>query len=139
MSRACGGRAGARRRLAVVTRDVTMLLDMGILPRTRCPSDVAKQSEATERGSNHMLTEDVRENHNTEILVNGRPRKVAGNVVSFEQVVEIAFPDDPPNPDRIYTVAYRHGAKKSEGTLVAGQFVEVKNGTQFDVVKSNKS
>jgi hypothetical protein len=86
-----------------------------------------------------MLTEDVRENHNTEILVNGRPRKVAGNVVSFEQVVEIAFPDDPPNPDRIYTVAYRHGAKKSEGTLVAGQFVEVKNGTQFDVVKSNKS
>lgn len=86
-----------------------------------------------------MLTEHVSGNHNTEIIVNGRPRNVAGSVVSFEQVVEIAFPDDAPNPDRIYTVAFQHGARKSEGTLVAGQFVEVKCGTQFDVVKSNKS
>ena len=78
-------------------------------------------------------------NHETEIIVNGRPRKVPGNVVSFEQVVQIAFPDDQPNPDRIYTVAYHHGAKKSEGTLVAGESVEVKGGTQFDVGKSNKS
>jgi len=86
-----------------------------------------------------MLTEHVSANHNTEIIVNGRPRNVAGNVVSFEQVVEIAFPDDVPNADRIYTVAFRHGARKSGGTLVAGQFVEVKTGTQYDVVKSNKS
>ena len=59
-----------------------------------------------------MLTEHVSANHNTEIVVNGRPRNVAGNVVSFEQVVELAFPDDAPNPDRIYTVAIRHGARK---------------------------
>ncbi len=75
----------------------------------------------------------------TQIIVNGRPRKVEGHIVSYEQVVKIAFPDDPPNPDRIYTVAYKHGAKKHEGTLVEGQSVEVKNGTKFDVGKSNKS
>jgi hypothetical protein len=79
------------------------------------------------------------EHNETEIIVNGRARKVPGHVVSFDQVTKIAFPDDPPNPDRIYTVAYKHGAKKSEGTLVDGQSVEVKNGTQFDVGKSNKS
>jgi hypothetical protein len=79
------------------------------------------------------------EHQETEIIVNTRPRKVPGHVVSFEQVTKLAFPDDEPNPDRIYTVAYKHGAHNSDGTLVAGQSVEVKNGTRFDVGKSNKS
>lgn len=72
------------------------------------------------------------------IIVNGRPREVAGNKISYEEVVMLAFPDDPSNQDSDYTVAYANPHGK-DGTLVAGQDTTVKEGMVFNVTKTNRS
>ena len=42
------------------------------------------------------------------VIVNGTPKEVSTRELTFEQVVELAFPNNPwGNPNTIYTVAYR--------------------------------
>lgn len=72
------------------------------------------------------------------IFVNGRPREVTDHRMTYEAVVELAFPG-PNDPNTVvFTVTYAnpHG---HDGTLVAGQSVEVKEGMSFVVSKTNRS
>lgn len=72
------------------------------------------------------------------ITVNGRPREVSDHKLSYEDVVRLAFPEDQPDPNLVYTVSYAnpHGR---DGTLAAGQEVTVKDGMSFNVGKTNRS
>jgi hypothetical protein len=72
------------------------------------------------------------------IIVNGRPREVTGHKLTYQQVVRIAFPDDQPDPNVVYTVAYANPHGK-DGTLVDGEDVPVKEGMIFNVTKTNRS
>lgn len=72
------------------------------------------------------------------IIVNGRPREVTGQTISYEEVVKLAFPDDAANQDTDYTVAYANPHGK-DGTLVVGQETNVKEGMVFNVTKTNRS
>lgn len=75
------------------------------------------------------------------IVANGRPKIVAKNaILSFWDVVKLAF-DNPPTGDGIqYTVQYTRGeGHKPSGTLVEGQSVKVKDGMEFDVTSTNRS
>jgi len=73
------------------------------------------------------------------IIVNGREKKVAKDEILFAEVVALAF-DTPPANDTLYTVTYKRGyGNKSEGTLVEGQSVKVKDGMIFNVTATNKS
>jgi hypothetical protein len=69
------------------------------------------------------------------IIVNGRPRKVAQPLISFEEVVALAFTPAPPNA--FFTVTYSHGNRG--GSLTAGKKVEVQNGMKFDVTETGQS
>ena len=74
------------------------------------------------------------------IIVNGRERTWPKGDISFEQVVEIAFPNQPSGPDYSYTVTYSKGDdKKPHGSLVAGESVKVKKGMVFNVTQTNRS
>jgi hypothetical protein len=74
------------------------------------------------------------------IIVNGRPKVVEKTKISFEEVVRLAFPNPHTGPDYEYTVSYSRGPEpKKEGTLTAGQTVNVKEGMVFDVTETNKS
>lgn len=77
---------------------------------------------------------------NYEIVVNARPRFVPDEDVSFEQVVELAFPG-PHGPNITFSMTYRHAASSPHaGELGAGGIVEVKHkGTIFNVTKTDKS
>lgn len=81
--------------------------------------------------------EHVAHDHGTPIVVNGRPKKWAGETITFEQVVNLAFPDAPPNPNTVYTVTYKKGG--DQGSLVAGGSIAVKPGTIFNVTATDKS
>ena len=74
----------------------------------------------------------------TSIIVNGRPRDVIGKTISYEEVVKLAYPNDPANNEIDFTVVYAnpHGR---DGELVAGQSVHVKEGMVFNVTKTNRS
>lgn len=71
------------------------------------------------------------------IIVNARPKEFDGERISYQQVVQLAFPGEASN-EIVYTVTYV-GPHLPDGTLVEGQDVEVFNGTKFDVAKTNRS
>ncbi len=75
------------------------------------------------------------------IVVNGTEHTVTNDVVTFDQVVDIAFPRHPTNPDVVFSVTFEKAASKPhQGTLAAGGSVTVKkNGTVFDVTQTNRS
>lgn len=75
-----------------------------------------------------------------EIIVNARPRIVNDKHVTFEQVVQLAFPGSH-GPDIVFSVTYQHAASSPHaGELGAGGAVEVKKkGTIFNVTKTDKS
>ena len=88
--------------------------------------------------SNPNSNEAPGQNKTVTIIVNGRPREVTGKMISYEEIVKLAFPDDPSNQDIDFTVAYAnpHG---QDGELVAGQEVHVKEGMVFNATKTNRS
>lgn len=74
-----------------------------------------------------------------EIIVNARPRLVTGSQVTFEQIVQLAFPG-PHEPNVVFSMTYRHAASKPHaGELGAGGVVEVKKGTVFNVTRTVQS
>jgi hypothetical protein len=78
--------------------------------------------------------------HEFTIIVNGREHKVTNNVLSFADVVNLAFPNHPSGDSVIFTVTYRNAdSDRREGTLVEGQTVTIKNGTVFNVSSTNRS
>lgn len=72
------------------------------------------------------------------IIVNGRPREVTGKMVSYGEIVRLAFPGESSDQGIDFTVAYAnlHG---KDGTLVAGQQVHAKEGMVFNVTKTTRS
>lgn len=63
------------------------------------------------------------------IKVNGRTRVIEGHVISFEEVVKLAFPSGPTKPNTKFTVTYRNAAQvPAMGELDPGQSVKVKHG-----------
>jgi hypothetical protein len=75
-----------------------------------------------------------------EIFVNAQPKKWAEEMISFSQVVALAFPNPSMGGNIVYTVTYSRGPKENpQGTLVEGQSVRVKSGMVFDVTKTDKS
>jgi len=71
------------------------------------------------------------------IVVNTKPHQWTEKAITFEQVVELAFPGQPYDPAGT-TVEYSrgHGPDKS---LRPGQSVHVKDGMVFDVEPANRS
>ena len=76
-----------------------------------------------------------------EIIVNGTKHEVQNQEVTFEEVVNIAFPGHPTGPDITFAVTFEHAeSKPHKGTLAAGAKVTVKkHGTIFDVTQTNRS
>jgi hypothetical protein len=70
------------------------------------------------------------------IIVNGTQELWTDHRISYQQVVQLAFPGSP--PDDLYTVSYAspHGR---DGMLAPGQDTEVKDGMIFNVVKTSRS
>lgn len=76
----------------------------------------------------------------TEIIVNARPRVVPGDEVTFEEIVQIAFPGPNHDPNVVFSMTFRHAASHpTSGELAPGGIVKVKKGTIFNVTKTIKS
>ena len=74
------------------------------------------------------------------IVINGELAVVPHEVVSYTEVVAIAYPEQS-DPNTTYTVTFRKAqGPRHEGVLVEGQAVTVKHkGTIFNVTATNKS
>ena len=75
-----------------------------------------------------------------EIVVNSRPRTVEARTVTFEQIVQLAFPGQH-DTNVVFSMTYRHAASTPHaGELGAGGSVDVKKkGTVFNVTRTVQS
>lgn len=74
-----------------------------------------------------------------EIVVNTRPRLVRGPTVTFEQIVELAFPG-PHEANVVFSMTYRKAASEPHaGELGAHGVVTIKKGTVFNVTRTVQS
>ena len=75
-----------------------------------------------------------------EIIINGTKHSVHGDEVSFDQVVEIAYPDGRQGPQITYTVNFYSSADRPDsGKLTEHQKIRAKNGTVFNVTRTDRS
>ena len=74
------------------------------------------------------------------IYVNGQEKVVTTKIVSYEQIVALAFPNPVTGQNIRYTVGYEDGPHKNpSGSLMPGGKVHVKDGMIFDVTPTDKS
>ncbi len=74
------------------------------------------------------------------IIVNTRPKDVAKEVLTFDDITTIAFPTTDGINNPIFTVSFKNADQNpSSGTLVAGESVKIKNGTIFNVTRTGQS
>lgn len=74
-----------------------------------------------------------------EIIVNTRARLVSGPTVTFEQIVELAFPG-PHDANVVFSMTYRKAASTPHaGELSAQGSVNIKQGTIFNVTRTVQS
>ena len=87
------------------------------------------------------MAEEHKKHEEFKIIVNGTEHTLKNDVVTFEEITEIAFPGHPVNPDIVFSVTFEKAeSKPHHGTLAAGGKVTVKkHGTVFDVTQTNRS
>lgn len=74
-----------------------------------------------------------------EIIVNARTKVVTGSKVTYEQIVQLAFPGSH-NPNSVFSITYSKAASMPpKGELGAGGVVQIKQGTIFNVARTDKS
>lgn len=75
------------------------------------------------------------------ITVNTDPIVVDHDVLNFDELVKIAYPEPPTGLDPAFTVSFEHAkSKPHHGDLAEGGTVTVKkHGTIFDVAHTNRS
>jgi len=78
---------------------------------------------------------------NVTIIVNGREKQVEKGELSYEEVVNLAYDNKPPQGDNVViTVTYSKGEGGKQGTLLpGGEPVKVKKGMIFNVTATDKS
>jgi len=74
------------------------------------------------------------------IVVNGEQKVVDHRVLTFDEVVKLAFPNPPTGTDPVFSVTYKKTASEPhQGTIVEGGKVKIKNGSIFDVTSTSRS
>lgn len=77
----------------------------------------------------------------TVIIVNGKPRSVTAEKMTFDELVNLAYNNNPPSALGVnFVVTYqRVRPSESEGSLVEGQSIEIEKGMIFDVYHTDNS
>jgi len=78
--------------------------------------------------------------HKIMLIVNGRLKPWTERIITFEQLVELAFGSYDPDPNKVYTVTYDKGPHENpHGTMDKGDKVCVKDKMIFNVTCTDKS
>lgn len=74
------------------------------------------------------------------IVVNGRPKEVTTEEITFDELVDLAFDDPARGPQIVFTITFRNaGGRIEEGELDEGQRIKVKDGTIVNVTRTDQS
>ena len=74
------------------------------------------------------------------ITVNGRPKLVERDELSFDDLVDLAFDDPARGPQIVFTITFREAAgRPPDGELDEGQKLKVRDGTIINVTRTDQS
>ena len=65
--------------------------------------------------------------------MNSRKKEVSSAVLTYDDVVKLAFENPQTGADAIYSIGYRDAYDNKSGILAPGGHIRIKNGTRFDV------
>ena len=75
-----------------------------------------------------------------QIIVDGTPHDVPTDELTFDEVVNLAYPDGGRGELITYTVTYYNGGgRPPEGALAAREKAKVQDGTVFNVTRTDRS
>lgn len=107
--------------------------------------DGDREDEAVRKDGEELLLKEDEHFHSAKerkyrIIVNLEEKVVEQRVLTFRDVVKLAYPNVQDGPNVVYTVTYKKAAApRHEGTLDEGQNVKIKNGTIFNVRRTDRS
>lgn len=91
------------------------------------------------RGGERFFSKRKNVTRKVTIIINATPHTVHAGVISFDELVALAYPV-PPGPDPEYQVSYHNGdPRHPEGTLLESQSVDIREGMIFNVTGTDKS
>jgi hypothetical protein len=95
----------------------------------------------TEAAANETDRTDETRDRTFTVIVNGRKKQVKTEYLSFDDVVNLRFDNNPPQGDNwVFTITYRNGPRENpKGSLTRGNKVKIKDGMIFDVTATDKS
>lgn len=103
----------------------------------------AEEDELVPRDAAHVVLKHNEHFYSQKIFtiaVNAQKKEVVETKLTFDQVVELAYPVKPTGANIMFTVTYRKGPKENpKGSLLEGQTVRIKNGMIFDVTPTDRS
>ncbi len=74
------------------------------------------------------------------IIVNGRKKEVATKELSYADIINLAYDNNPPTgPNIVITVTFKRGENDKQGTLLPGDSIKIKDGMIFNVTATDKS
>lgn len=74
------------------------------------------------------------------ITINATEHTVHDETISYDQVVQLAYPEAENGPDNTFSITFEHAKEPKQGTLAKGGTVVIKKrNTEFDVVPANRS
>jgi hypothetical protein len=73
------------------------------------------------------------------IIVNGRKFEVTEKEISYEEVVNLRYNNDPPTGENVVISMTYSKAHGKDGSLLPGKSVRVKAGMIFNVIDTDKS
>ena len=78
--------------------------------------------------------------HLVQIFINTHPFEEPKGKISYDRVVELAYPDFAKFPNATYSIIYERGASnKPQGTLTKGGSVEIVKEMRFRVKRTGES
>jgi hypothetical protein len=98
------------------------------------PNADPEQSEQDQQQADSAAKRDI------EIVVDGQQKSVPARDVSWDEVVDLAFPGERENDQLTFVVTYSDAAHDKDGILAEDSSVRVKEkGTSFNVAKHRRS
>lgn len=84
--------------------------------------------------------QDSKSDKGIRIIIDGTPHIVPTDEVTFDTVVNLAYPDGGRGEFITYTVTfYNGGGRPMEGALAEDEMAKVKDGTVFNVTRTDRS